>query len=155
MQTSKTGNGKKFSFLKALNKKVMNYGAEAIESRHNQMFLPYYSERDQLGNLLRGQKLQDRSSSLQKAPQQASAFNKSLQNNEPKSKDLEDVLDSASRCSTDSKKQIYIEKKLKELSDLDLNQNIRKALDYKLSDPSRQTIQKNLENIKKNTRMKI
>ena len=45
--------------------------------------------------------------------------------------------------------------KLKELSDLDLNQNIRKALDYKLSDPSRQTIQKNLENIKKNTRMKI
>ena len=62
-----------------------------------------------------------------------------------------DALDSASKCSTDSKKQEYIKKKLMELGDLDLNRNLQRALDDKMSDPSRQSIHKNLENIKKNS----
>ena len=63
--------------------------------------------------------------------------------------------DTASQCSTDSKKQKFMEKKLKELGEFDLNNKLKKVLQDKRNDPATQRTFKNLDNIQKNARLKI
>lgn len=54
MVSSNTWQGQqRFSYLKALNKQDEKKGAPILEGRENQQFLPYFVERDELGNLLK------------------------------------------------------------------------------------------------------
>lgn len=148
MQTSNTWHGKKFSFLRQLNKQDWTKGTDAIEERQQRKFLPYFTERDELGNLL---KRNDPISSHSQEPKQGRA----LHLKPPVKKDEDEVPETASQCSTDSKKERFVAKKLAELDDFNLNKNLKRALDGKRNDPARQSTYTNLDKIKRNARLKI